>query len=240
MDLSVIIPAYNEEPYLRTTVNQVIVFLNNLNLRYEIILINDGSRDGTLREIIDLQKIYPSLITMIDNGVNLGKGKTIHTGMKQAKGTRVLFMDADHSVNIDNLTKFLNDEHPVVVGSIYIGKVMARDNNGVIRHLLRKFFHLLPYYVFKLNVQDTQRGFKLFRRDVVDLIVKKQTLSGFGFDIELLLIAHINNFPIKELGVQWCNPQKNTVRLIHYPKVFFEMVRIYINMKKGMYVSDAS
>lgn len=240
--LSVIIPAYNEAKRIVRTLESVHEYLSRQDYEYEVIVVNDGSRDKTAYVAKDFNLRYGGAFKnyrVIDNKVNRGKGYAVKCGMLEAKGKYRLFMDADNSVTIDTVEEFIPQidvaGSDVVIGSIKLGNALALERNGIHRRILSTLSKL-PVRLFATpGIYDTQRGFKLFTAEAADTIFPKQTIERFGFDIELIVIALENGFKVKELPVVWDNPEGSKVSLSAYATTLRELAHIVYNKLRGMY-----
>jgi dolichyl-phosphate beta-glucosyltransferase len=204
---------------------------------YEIIVVNDGSPDNTLSV---LRKFVHKIKNMriVNYSRNRGKGYAVRRGMSKATGKYRLFMDADNSVQITEVNKFLTQARKgadVVVGSIAFQK--DARHSAWYRKVLSSMSKILIRSVTALGVYDTQRGFKLFSARAAKTIFSKQTIDRWAFDIELLVIAQTNRFKIKELQVAWNNPDGSKVQLRHYINTLIELGKIVKNKFQGVYMS---
>ena len=158
--------------------------------------------------------------------------------MQYASGRFKLFMDADNSVKIENLEKFIENihgEYDIVIGSIAIPGAIVVEGNAWYRRFLGRISKWLIRRVAVPNVFDTQRGFKLFTSKAAETLFSLQTINGFGFDIELLAIARSNHLAVKELSVEWKNPRGSSVSFISYVQTLYELCIIKTNMMLGKY-----
>ena len=233
MYLSVIIPAYNEEGRIRETIKSIDSYLSRQNYDYEIIVVSDGSKDGTARLIMSLEGEVRGL-RLIDNKENHGKGYVVKQGMLEAKGDLRLFMDADNSTSIDHLEKFIpfiGQGYNVVIGSIAVaGHKVASGSEPIWRRILGKLGNLFIQIMAVPGIHDTQRGFKLITSKAVLQIFPKLTINRWGFDIEMLALARKFKYKIKELPVNWDNDPNSKVGLKAYVQVLLETVKIRWNL----------
>lgn len=238
MYISIIVPAYNEEKRIATTLKSIDEYLRRQNYDYEIIVVSDGSHDNTAGLVRDLEPEVKNL-RLIENKQNNGKGFVVKQGMLEAKGELRLFTDADNSTSIDHLDKFLpyiKKGYPVVIGSIGVaGHKVASGSEPVWRRVLGKMGNLFIQIMAVPGISDTQRGFKLFTAEAVNKIFPKLTITRWGFDIEVLALARKFSYKIKELPVDWKNDPNSKVGLKAYVQVLFETVKIRWNLMTGVY-----
>ena len=254
MYLSVVIPAYNEEKRIGSTLKSIDEYLRRQNYYsfdktqghpeqsrtddYEILVVNDGSKDNTAGLVNGLRSEIVGL-RLIDNKENHGKGYVVKQGMLEAKGELCLFTDADNSTSIDHLDKFfpyIDQGYSVIIGSIGIsGHKVAFGSEPIWRRILGKLGNLFIQIMAVPGIQDTQRGFKLFTADAVRKIFPKVTITRWGFDIEVLALARKFGYKIKELPVDWKNDPNSKVGLKAYSQVLLETVKIRWNLMTGQY-----
>ncbi|MDO8572396.1 MAG: glycosyltransferase [bacterium] len=235
--LSIIIPAYNEAERIGVTIESLRRYLCNKNFQYEIIVVDDGSNDGTPDIVRTYQSSIPGL-RVLENEKNRGKGYSVRHGMSVASGAHRLFMDADNSVDILHLDMFLpwmNKGFDITIGSIRTLNAAVHEKNGWHRRVLGDLSKFLIRAATQLQVKDTQRGFKLFSAQAAETIFPLQTIERFGFDIELLVIAKENRLAVKELPVAWVNPGGSKVSLTSYVHTLWELFTIIRNRVFGKY-----
>lgn len=207
MCLSVIIPAYNEEKRIKKTLLSVNEYLSRQNYDYEILVVNDGSKDQTATLVSGLSPQVKNL-RLIDNQKNHGKGWVVRQGMLEAQGDYRLFMDADNSTAIDHVEGFLpyfQQGYDIVIGSRRIKGANIEVKQPWIRDFLGGVFRLIVHVLVPLGVTDSQAGFKIFSAKAAQAILPKQTLFGGSFDVEVLAIARKMRFKIKEVPIKWIN-----------------------------------
>ena len=229
--LSVIIPAHNESSRIGKTLERIASYFKTVSYAYEVIVVDDGSSDGTDSICAAFQTDLPQLRTL-RNSSNRGKGYSVRRGMQETSGTFKLFMDADGSVDISHLDAFLScaeSGFDVVIGSIGLDGSIAIDQNRLYRRIFHTLSKILIRIIAATGVSDTQRGFKLFSRRAADAIFAKQTIERFGFDIELLVLAKKHHFSLKEMPVTWINSSGSTVTLMSYWKTLRELFTIKSN-----------
>jgi len=240
--LSVIIPAYNEEKRIASTIKEIVGYLSRQNYSFEIIVVNDGSKDRTAEMAGELQTTLP-MLKLLDNKKNQGKGGVVKQGMLEAQGKYRLYLDADNAIAIDHIEEFWQfiDEYDVVIGSIEIeGSIKKEEYKGfslIYRNVLGKLSKYLVRALAVWSVHDTQRAFKLFKEEVAEKIFSRQTIMRWGFDIEILVIAKKLGYKIKELPVRWENPP-GRVTFWSYLNTLKELLIIKWNSLRGKYKQD--
>src|SRR3989338_2044944 len=238
MYLSVIIPAYNEEKRIGSTLKSIDEYLGRQSYDYEILVVSDGSHDNTVSLVRGFEQSIRGL-RLIDSKENHGKGYVVKQGMLEAKGELRLFTDADNSTSIDHLDIFIphiSHGYSIIIGSIGIsGHKVASGSEPAWRRVLGKLGNLFIQIMAVPGVQDTQRGFKLFTADAVSKIFPKLTITRWGFDIEVLALARKFGYKIKELPVDWKNDPNSKVCLKAYLQVLSETGKIRWNLITGKY-----
>lgn len=201
--LSVIIPAFNEEPNLELAINEVSDFLSKNVLDFEIIVINDGSIDRTE----EIANKYLDKIRYFKNEENMGKGYTVKRGVYLAKKEKILFLDADLSTPVSDVLKLYQyvDSHDIIVGSRNLSNSNIISDQPFYRRIMGKTFALITYFFSGLNIKDTQCGFKFFDSSAIKDIFGKSKINGWCFDVELLYIANKLKYKTKEVPIQWIN-----------------------------------
>lgn len=211
--LSVVIPAYNEETRLPPTLAEAVAYLENEGAPFEVIVVDDGSYDGT-REVV--HRVGSSNVRLIRLERNRGKGYAVRTGVLASKGDLVLFVDADGSTPFDQL-KLLRRELTGDVEIAFGSRALRGEDTAVHARLHRKVlgrvFNLLVNLLAIPGVKDTQCGFKLFTRRAADTLFPHQTIDGFAFDVELLFLARQAGLKWREVPVSWRNVPGSKVDL---------------------------
>ncbi len=236
MDLSIVIPAYNEEKRLGGSLEKIIPYLDSLNLNYEIIVVNDGSKDKTT-EVANQFKDKTNL-RVIENKINRGKGFSVKNGIMNAKYDYVLFTDSDLATPIDELDILLENinDNDIVIASRTLEDSEIIVNQPFYRQIMGKTFPLMVRVIAVRGISDTQCGFKLFKTDVIQNIIKHQTIDRFGFDVELLFLAKKMRYKIKEVPVQWVDQEGSTLHPIKDGySMFKELLKVRYNNFLGKY-----
>ncbi len=238
MELSVIIPAYNEEKRIRKTLETIILYLDKKKHNYEIIVVNDGSTDKTKDVILEFVKEGNKKIKVFDNPDNKGKGYSVKQGFLAATKLWVLFTDADLSTPIEELETCIRyaGNAAVVIGSRNLPMSHIVVKQPFLRSTLGKIFPFFVRLLLLPDVHDSQCGFKLFRKDVATAIAQRQKIDGFCFDAEQLYIAKKLGFAIKEVPITWSNDERSKIRVIRDSfSMFSDLLRIRWNAFCGRY-----
>ena len=205
--LSVVIPAYNEEQRLPRSIESIERYLDSSHPAYELILVDDGSSDGT-RLVMDAAAERNPKVRVEALPANRGKGRALASGVLVARGDQVLVTDADLSTPIEELKKLeaaLKAGAGVAIASRSVRGSQVEVPQPVYRVLMGKVFNLIVQAVLLPGIWDTQCGFKLFRADVARPVFAALTTDGFGFDPEVLFLAKRRGVRIAEVPVVWRN-----------------------------------
>ncbi len=225
-DISVIIPAKDEEKRLPGFLQSLVTHCRKSDLRYEIIVVDDGSTDRTAEMAMTFQSDFPDL-NLIKLGRNHGKGHAVKQGLLAAHGDVVLFMDADGSTpatEIESNLQPLREGYDIVIGS----RLLNREGSSVKALAHRRFigavFNGLVHTFLIKGIKDTQCGFKMFRKDVIRPLWEKVHLDGFGFDLEVLFLARKMNYKVKEVPVNWTHADGSKIDLVR------DSARMFVNI----------
>ena len=236
--LSVVIPAYNEEKRIGGTLEKVIAYLLRQEYKFEIIIVDDGSKDRTTEIAANLTHGL-SNYGLVKTGINKGKGSVVKTGMLKARGEFVLFMDADYSTPIEEIEKCFPAFElgfDIVIGSRRLPESKIKVHQPFLREMMGKVFRLIANSLLGLNVTDITCGFKCFKNNVAQGIFKKQLLERWGFDAEILFLARKSGYLIQEIPVCWVNDDNSRVSLkIDALRSFQEIIQIVFNNSIGKY-----
>lgn len=232
--LSVIIPAYNEERRLPKTLLSIDGYLKTQNFDYEIIIVNDGSKDRTSEVIKNLFSDIKNL-KLIDNKENHGKGYVVKQGMLTGKGEFRLFTDADNSTSIDQIEKIWQEfkaGYDIVIGSRDIkGAILDPPQPWIRQVVLGEGFKLFRKIIINLwSIEDTQCGFKCFTKSAAEDIFPKCKIDRFAFDPEILVIAEKLRYKIKEIPIVWKNDLESKVKFKSMIKMATDLFKIKWNL----------
>jgi len=200
--ISIIVPAYNEETIIRQSLEEIIATFDGMGVTYEVIVISDGSQDGTVREVLEVTRQYPH-IKIKRNLENFGKGRALKKAFRYCSGDLIVFLDADldlHPSLVQSLVNILKWEGAdVVIGSKF--HPMSQIEYSVQRRLISFIYYLSIKIMFGLPLRDTQTGLKVFRRRVLEQVFPRILVKKFAFDLEILAVARRLGFKIAEAPI---------------------------------------
>jgi dolichyl-phosphate beta-glucosyltransferase len=237
-ELSIIIPALNEEARLPKTLERIHAYLVARNLRAEVLVVDDGSSDHTRKIVEDLTARFPEL-RLISNGRHRGKGFSERHGMLEARGEIALFSDADLSTPIeeaDKLLAALREHYDGAIGSRAVDRGLIEAHQSRLRELAGIIFNYVTRCVTGVPFVDTQCGFKAFRRERARILFEQQRIQGFGFDPEILFLARRHGLRVIEIPVRWAHDRGTTVNVFtDSVRMLFELLAIRWNDLLGRY-----
>ncbi|RPJ55132.1 MAG: glycosyltransferase family 2 protein [Acidobacteria bacterium] len=240
--LSVVIPAFNEEARLGSTLEKVLAYLDSRRLAAEIVLVDDSSEDVTFsiaQRFCEQHKLADRM-QILRSSQNQGKGFSIRRGMQAARGAFALMTDADLSSPIEELGKLerevIGGAHDIAFGSRALEDSVVALHQSWFRENSGKIFNRFVRLITGLPFHDTQCGFKLFKMSSCRALFEKQRLPRFGFDVELLYIASKWGLSMKEVPVVWRHAPGSKVRFAtDAPRMFLDLFRIRWNDWRGYY-----
>lgn len=244
--LSVVIPAYNEEPnFQKGAIDEAPKYLEEQPYTYEILIVDDGSADNTAKLADEFAKKYKN-VRVIKNP-HQGKAETVKKGVEEASGELILFTDFDQATPLSEIEKLLPHfpEYDIVIGSRQMPGA-KREKEPIHRHLMGIVFNLIVQTLAVRGIWDTQAGFKCFKAEVAKTLFKELKVYGkakkvsgalvTAFDVELLFIARKRGYKIKEVPIIWhhvattrVSPLKDSARM------FRDVVRVRMNDIRGLY-----
>lgn len=236
--LSIVIPAYNEAERIIPTIGAIATFVSGMGLPWELIIADDGSKDGTPDLCEGLEMANLRVLRAPQNG---GKGSAVRRGMLAAQGRYVLFSDADNSTPIEELANLLaplaSGEYDVAVGS-RAADGAEEAHRSPLRRLMSGTLRAIVRYGLRVGVRDTQCGFKLYTRDAARRLHQAQTLMGFSFDLEILYLAARLGYRVTEVPVAWVDAPGSKVDALKEARRFLkDLVRIRLNDLRGVYAN---
>jgi dolichyl-phosphate beta-glucosyltransferase len=210
MDLSVVIPAYNEALRLGPTLERVVEYLQRRGLRYEVLVVDDGSTDATAKVA---ESFAEDGVHLLRQDVNRGKGAVLRAGVLASRGREVLLVDADLSTPIEEIEKL--EPHlakaPVVLGSRSVQGSDITQRQPFYREMMGRTFNLIIRMLGVRGLRDTQCGFKLLAGDVARRLFAELTIERFAYDVELVWLARRHGYNVVEVGVRWADSSSSRV-----------------------------
>jgi len=233
--LSIIIPAHNEENRLPNALEQVLGFLERQSFSHEVVVVENGSSDNTFDVAKRFADRYQQ-IRVIQS--ERGKGAAVKIGMLEAKGGYRFMCDADLSMPVEEIAKFI----PPALENVEVA-IASREADGAVRYNEPAYRHLggrgVNFMIQTLilpGLNDTQCGFKCFRADAAEKIFNLQTLQGWSFDIEVLYIAKQFNYRIREIPIHWYHDAETKVRALpDAVRILRDIFHIRANARRGIY-----
>ncbi|MGH7507003.1 MAG: dolichyl-phosphate beta-glucosyltransferase, partial [Longimicrobiales bacterium] len=221
--MSIVIPAYNEESRIERTLREITFYCRGRREPFEVIVVDDGSRDGTVERVRSLTRELRE-IRLIRVPQRFGKGFAVRTGVLNARGGNVLFADADGATpiaDVARLEEMILAGADIAIGSRSMRSGEVRVDGRTHRRIMDRVFHALVSIVAVRGFQDTQCGFKLMRADVARDLFSRTRIDGFSFDVELLLMAVHRGYRVREVAVNWThrpgsrfNPVVDSLRMV--------------------------
>ena len=234
--LSIVIPAHNEESRLPRTLEQIFAFLKNQPYSSEVIIVENGSTDRTLELAREFAARHQNLIIIHEE--QRGKGNAVRRGMLAAHGEYRFICDADLSMPIDEVKKFIPpalDNFDLAIASREAPGAI-RFNEPSYRHLGGRAINIVIRLLILPGLNDTQCGFKCFRAETAENLFRQQTLMGWSFDIELLYLARRKKLRVKEIPIQWYFSTDSKVNAVRDAlRMISDIFRIHLNALRSRY-----
>lgn len=238
--LSVVVPAFNESARIFRTLNDIREELNRLEGDAELIVVDDGSTDQTAAIVAEVGRTDPRV--KLVRAAHAGKGATVRRGMLEARGTWRFLTDADLSMSISELKRFL--DVAARGGDVIVG---SREADGArrigepwSRHVIGRVFNWTVKLLVLRGIDDTQCGFKLFSARAAELLFPLQQLDGFGFDVELLFLARRAGLVIREIPITWVYGRESKVNVVSGARAFLDLVAVRWHQLRGAYPPPAA
>lgn len=240
-ELSIVIPAFNEELRLPATLERIAAYLKSSHRDVEVLVVDDGSRDRTAALAESLRNQIPTL-RVVPNGVNRGKGYSVRHGVQEARGRIVLFTDADLSAPIEEADKLVDalEQFDVAIGSRAVNRGLITVHESPFREFAGIIFNKIVRLILRLPFVDTQCGFKAFVRERCQILFEQQTIERFGFDPELLYLARHHGLRAVEIPVRWGHSPATKVNMLRDSlQMFLDVFVIRWNSLRGRYPRKA-
>jgi dolichyl-phosphate beta-glucosyltransferase len=239
VDLSIVIPAYNEEHRLLPTLERLDAYLRAQPLSYEIVVVDDGSRDGTAA-LVERTAAIISGLRLIRQTPNRGKGAAVRVGMLAANGQIRAMCDADGSMPPEQLSQLLAPiiacKAAIAIGSRYAPGARTATPQPRYRVLWSRLCNKVIQRSLVPGVRDTQCGFKAFTAEAARELFSVARIDGWAFDLEILALARRSGIAIEEVGVEWADDGRSRVNpLKDMWKVVREALTIRKNLRRGVY-----
>ncbi len=237
MEISLVIPAYNEENRITDTVRSILAFLEEHFETYEVIVVDDGSTDRTVERLRQCDDKHLEILCL---GQNQGKGQAIKTGMAAATGRYCFFTDADLPYRLESIRHamdlFKETDVQLVIGSRDLFKDKPDAPYPLHRKIMSKIFSAYINTVLDLGISDTQCGFKAFTYDAAKSIFPVLSVRGFSFDVELLYVARKYKMGIRSIPVNMRYTEDSKINIIADSlKMVLDTLKVKINDRKGLY-----
>lgn len=242
-ELSIVIPAYNEEARLPRALARIAEYFSNPRApfrldRMEILIVDDGSTDWTARIAQEWSRTMPS-VRLLSNGRNRGKGYSVRHGMLEARGRLALFTDADLSSPIEQIERLLiaiEVGNEVAIGSRALDRSLIFGRQSRMREIAGMIFNGFVRVFTGLQLHDTQCGFKIFVLEPLRIVFEQQRIERFGFDPEILFLAKRHGLRTAEIPVRWAHDPATKVHVVRDSLLMFaDLVYIRWNWLSGRY-----
>ncbi len=242
--LSVVIPAFNEAARLAKCLEVVSTYLQQRELSFECLVVDDGSDDGTA-EVAESQRDRVGAIQVLRNETNRGKGYSVRRGMLEARGQYVLLTDTDLSTPITELEKLelyvIEGPYSLAIGSRDIKGSQVEVQQSPVRENSGKLFNWMVRSLLKLPFRDTQCGFKLFTAEAAEKIFSRVRTDRFSYDVETLLIGRLLGYEIKEVPVIWRHDAGSKVNFFRDgSRMVLDLLKIWATWLSGGYATSRS
>ena len=236
VDLSVVIPAYNESRRIGPTLDRLVATLDPMPLPWEILVADDGSTDDTAAIVAAVAGREPRVRLL--RLAHRGKGATVRDGLLAAAGARRFLCDADLSMPPAQIARFLAvlpSQCDIAIGSRE-GPGAVRVGEPWLRHVLGRVFNVLVRLMVLPGIQDTQCGFKLFTAEAAQAVLPTTAIEGWSFDVELLASARVQGWRIREVPIEWHYGQASRLRVVpHSIEMFRDLWRVRAKMRAGAF-----
>lgn len=243
MNISIVIPCYNEEKRIKVSLDKILSFINETNYNLEIVVVDNQSTDNTMN-ILKEYKMKFTNYKIISANEHKGKGFAVKNGILNSSGDIIIFTDADLSTPVTEIEKIIYEiqtgNADIVIGSRQNPNSKILKKQNFIRENMGKTFNKFLQLILFTGYKDTQCGFKGFKKNVAYKLFTINKINSFAFDAEILFIANkIFNFNVKEIPVIWVNSNDSKVNIIRDSlKMLIDLFKIRILFKKGFYKNE--
>lgn len=227
VNVSIVIPTFNEERRLKQTIDKLVNILSNSGFSFEIIVSDGGSSDKTLAQVPKINRIR-----IVKSSCHLPKGESLIRGAMEARGEKILFLDADLPISLKDVTRLIEEtgENELVLASRYHPKSVGKCPK--IRFFLGRLFNKLVRIILNLKLWDTQCGAKCLPAPLAHKILNEIRNRGYVFDVELVLRSLRCGFVVREIPIEWGHKHGSRIKI---PKVAFEMFLGVLRLSKLRY-----
>ena len=239
--LSIVVPAFNEELRIGSSLRKILRFIQKDKLNAELIVVDDGSDDRTFEIAKDICDEFPSILSrVIRYDENRGKGYAVRKGLQNCESDIALFSDADLSTPIEEIYKLIGPiergESDLTFGSRALDRALIGVHQPWRREQGGRIFNLVVRYLTGLRFWDTQCGFKAFNMKVFRHLLNLMEIDRFGFDVEFLFVANLRGLKLAEVPVRWNHDENTKVDVVRdSQRMFWEVMQIRRNSKQGLY-----
>ena len=230
MRLSIVIPAYNEEDRIVKTLEKTLDFLSVQDYSSEVLVVSDGSKDNTVNVAREYSRDGGPEIRVLEYFPNRGKGFAVQYGMLRAKGERVLFMDADYAVPIEEITKpmaLLDNGCDIAIASRALSGAVVKQTQNLPRAISARIYNLVQRVVLGIGYPDTQCGFKMFTQEAARALFSRQKLHSVIFDPEILWLAGHRGYKVGQFPVVWSHVEDSRIVYDSLSKSFFVFQELF-------------
>jgi dolichyl-phosphate beta-glucosyltransferase len=232
--LSVVVPAYDEEARLLPTLRGLHEYYSAQDYSYDITIVSDGSKDGTGKIVEQFALLHPQF-RLLEYGENRGKGHAVRVGVLAARGELILFCDADMATPQEETEKLLahmREGADIAIGSRPLKESALEVRQPLYREMLGRLFNKIVQVIGIRGIDDTQCGFKMFRREVAHEIFRRCKVERFGFDFEALMIARDLGYRIDEVPIRWRHQEGSKVSLLRDgPRMLWDLLKLRLKGK---------
>lgn len=232
--VSIIMPAFNESTYIADNLREVVATFDQFGTPFEVILVDDGSPDNTYKAAIEVIREHPTSVRIVRYDVNKGKGNALMAGCAYARGSHVVFLDADMDLHPSQLPRFFDIMRDSGADAVIGSKrhPQSQVQYPLIRQIYSAVYYTLVRALFGLRLRDTQTGLKLFTRALLNNVLPRVLSKQFAFDIEVLTIAHRLGYKIVDAPVvlDFGRP-RGRIGLQHIQRIFTDTIAIFYRLR---------